>query len=160
MFFWQYSSHVGTLLFQIAFMGCSGDKYIPICSLSIPLLSPAAMLLLVCTKNRKLFEGPIFRAYTENLFRMRTVMGVHELWTSSTAPSQRLQFLVLTKRSAASGEKNGASQNRYLQQENSKWSACGKKCPLPQGGGLRNSARSPKVPSHEIMGAQHLIKLI
>ena len=45
---------------------------------------------------------------------------VHELWTSGTGPSQRSQFLVLTKQSAASGKENGASHNCYLKQKNSK----------------------------------------
>ena len=63
---------------------------------------------------------------------------------------------LLTERSVISGEEIGASHNHSLKQKNSKWLTYGKKGPLPQGSGLRNITRSPKVPSHEIMGVQHL----
>ena len=104
-----------------------------ICSQVASFPSPEAMFLLVSTKNCDFFKSPIFGACTENSFHILSQSDCqtwlwacaewwefHELWTSRTEPSQRSQFLVLTKRSAASGKENGASHNCYLEQKNLK----------------------------------------
>ena len=71
--------------------------------------SPEAADRLVSTRNHDLWKGSIFGASAENLFRILNqsdCQTCRESWTSGVGPSLRSRFLELTKRSAASGDKN------------------------------------------------------
>ena len=78
---------------------------------------PQRPCVLASTKNCHLWEGPIFWACAENLF---CILSQSDSWAwaewrefcelSGVEPSQRSQYLVLTKRSAAPGDKNGPCQ--------------------------------------------------
>lgn len=73
--------------------------------------SPEANLLLLSTKNCDLWETQFSKRVQRICFRLdlclHRVTEVCELWTSGVGASQRSWFLVLTKRSAPSGDENG-----------------------------------------------------
>ena len=87
-------------------------------SSTVPFLSSEAALLLVSTKNRDLWEGLTPEVYDSQTFRLTNLIGwEYEMITlrmirNWIGPTQRMTkkkwFLVLTKRSAASENKNAA----------------------------------------------------
>ena len=84
-------------------------------------LFPEAALLLVSTKNRDLWEGP-----APEVRDSRTSHQIWQIWLAENiqneysahaqkiGPSQRSRFLVLTNRSAASGDENDNALRKCL----------------------------------------------
>ena len=99
---WQGRSHVTVLTHRRAWL-VSSNIYSRIYTFS----SPEAALLLVSTKNRDLWPGPTaFRFWQTWLWTCAEWREVRESRTSGVGLGQRSRYLVLTKRSAASGEEN------------------------------------------------------